>query len=457
MKAPSKTSARAACSFTGQSRWPPIPCWKWSSRCRKKFRDRKTVTSFARAASRAPAKRRRNPPRSRERPTTPSGSPCWRLPSSTTNSSASALCALAISVIPTKDDGQRSWPSSASRDLLFFLCSGTAWKPQPGLPGLKALPANLVARCVSSPEGIHLRHLPAASKIELSVEPSFPRVAIAKESSMKKKSLRISASSVSTSSGLVFVLAIGVLAIGLGCARKPNDAQISSEIENKFSQDSGLSSKQLTVQASSGVVTLAGAVDNDAQREAAARQAGSVSGVKEVINNLQVGVAANTPQPAPVQPEASASPANNPKPGPGKKTRRSHSHDDSAMANGNDANQNTNQNAANQNADQQAGQTADQTVASNNATPSPPPPAPADTAPPTPPPPPPPKHLIIDQGTQLTVRLVDPIDSEKNQTGDTFHATLNTALTSDGEEAIPAGTDIVGHLVNVKSAGKFAG
>ncbi|HXM60041.1 MAG TPA: BON domain-containing protein [Terriglobales bacterium] len=274
---------------------------------------------------------------------------------------------------------------------------------------------------------------------------------------MKKKSLRISASSIVISWRLIFVLGIGVMTIGLGCARKPDDAQISSEIQNKFSQDSGLSSKQLTVQASNGVVTLAGAVDNDAQREAAARQAGSVSGVKEVINNLQVGVAANTPQPAPVQPEASASPANNPKPGLGKKTRRSHSHDDSAMANGNDANQNTNQNAANQNADQQAGQTADQTVASNNATPSPPPPAPADTAPPTPPPPPPTKHLIVDQGTQLTVRLVDPIDSEKNQTGDTFHATLNTALTSDGEEAIPAGTDIIGHLVDVKSAGKFAG
>jgi hypothetical protein len=254
----------------------------------------------------------------------------------------------------------------------------------------------------------------------------------------------------------------------LGCARKPDNARITSEIQNKFSQDSGLSSKQLTVQASDGVVTLAGAVDNEAQREAAARQAGSVDGVKEVINNLQVGVAANAAQPAPAPPEASAPPAENPKPAPGRKSRRSHSHDDSAMANGSDANQNAdpkaaNQDSANQNENQNAGQSsdrssnqnADQSVASNNA--PPPPPAPADTAPPTPPAPPPPRHLIIDGGTQLTVRLVDPIDSEKNQTGDTFHATLNTALTSDGEEAIPAGTDIIGHLVDVKSAGKFAG
>ena len=75
----------------------------------------------------------------------------------------------------------------------------------------------------------------------------------------------------------------------------------------------------------------------------------------------------------------------------------------------------------------------------------------------TPPPPPPPKKLIIDQGTQLAIRLVDPIDSEKSQTGDTFHATLNAPLTSDGEQAVPGGVDIIGHVVEVKSAGKFAG
>ena len=47
--------------------------------------------------------------------------------------------------------------------------------------------------------------------------------------------------------------------------------------------------------------------------------------------------------------------------------------------------------------------------------------------------------------------------NEKNQTGDTFHATLNAPLTSDGEEAVPAGSEIAGHLAEVKSAGKFAG
>ena len=74
-----------------------------------------------------------------------------------------------------------------------------------------------------------------------------------------------------------------ILLVGVGCSKKPNDAQVSTDVQNKFSQDSGLSDKQLTVQASNGVVTLVGTVDNDAQREAAARQAASISGVREVV------------------------------------------------------------------------------------------------------------------------------------------------------------------------------
>lgn len=235
---------------------------------------------------------------------------------------------------------------------------------------------------------------------------------------MKKKSLLC-----------LYVLFALLLSLELGCAKKPDDAKITSDVQAKFSQDSGLSSKQLTVQAANGVVTLGGTVDNDAQRNAASQQAASVPGVKTVVNNLQVGPApavAQDTQPAPeIQ---SAPPAESPKPSSGKKSHKSH---DKATE------------------DSNGGQMADNT----------PPPAAAPQPAPTsaPPPPPPPKRYIIDQGTQLTVRLVDAIDSEKNQTGDTFHATLNAPLTSDGDEAVPAGSDITGHLVEVKSAGKFAG
>ena len=247
----------------------------------------------------------------------------------------------------------------------------------------------------------------------------------------------------------VCLLAI-FLSLASSCARKPDDAKISSDIQSRFSQDSGLSGKQLTVQASNGVVTLGGTVDNDAQRDAASRQAASVAGVKEVVNNLQVG---NAPQTAAAAAPAATEIANAPAPptvlpdrdvSGRRKTKKDrvakiYEADHSA----NDSN-------------------SSQTSADNKSIAEAPPqitPLPANDAAATqaPPAPPAPRKLIIDQGTQLAVRLIDPIDSEKNQTGDTFHATLNTPLTSDGEQAVPAGVEVVGHLVDVKSAGKFKG
>jgi hypothetical protein len=250
-------------------------------------------------------------------------------------------------------------------------------------------------------------------------------------------------------SALMYSLVLTVLlGMGMGCARKPNDAKIATEIQSRFNQDSGLSAKQLSVQADDGVVTLAGTVDNDAQREAAGRQAASVAGVRTVINNLQVGgapVAAETPPAETPAQTASAPPTEKPKAAVAKKSRKEHARDDSgAMGNGDhDSNANP-MSASNQTAPDAGSQ-------------APPPAENVAQAPPPPPLPPAPKKLIIDQGTQLTVRLIDPIDSEKNQTGDTFHATLNAPLSSDGEEAVPAGVELTGHLVSVKSAGKFAG
>ncbi|MGO9084004.1 MAG: BON domain-containing protein [Candidatus Sulfotelmatobacter sp.] len=242
-----------------------------------------------------------------------------------------------------------------------------------------------------------------------------------------------------------------VLCLSTGCARKPDDAKISSDIQGKFSQDSGLSTKQLSVQSANGVVTLGGTVDNGAQREAASRQAASVPGVKEVVNNLVVGngsqvgngsavppIAAGETAPAkPAEMQASnAPPAEKAKPAAGRKSHKSKAPDTASQA------------------DSNAGQMTASNTPPPEAAPENTPPA---STPPPPPPPPAPKKFIIDQGTQVTIRLMDPIDTEKNQVGDTFHATLNAPLTSDGEEAVPAGVELTGHVVDVKSASKFAG
>lgn len=226
-----------------------------------------------------------------------------------------------------------------------------------------------------------------------------------------------------------------ILLFGPGCSRKPDDTRISADVQSRFSQDSGLSGKQLGVQSANGVVTLSGVVDNQAQRDAASRQAAAVEGVKEVVNNLQVGMAPAVPAAS----ESASNAAEPTTPSVGKRERKRHSTRDSGAT----------QNSSNgTNSDQMAGNHPPQPPADAAPTPA------SDNAPP---PPPAPKQYIIDQGTQISVRLIDPIDSEKNQAGDTFHATLNTPLTSDGDEAVPAGVELNGHLVEVKSASKFAG
>jgi hypothetical protein len=225
-----------------------------------------------------------------------------------------------------------------------------------------------------------------------------------------------------------------ILLVGAGCSKKPNDAQVSTDVQNKFSQDSGLSDKQLTVQASNGVVTLAGTVDNDAQRDAAARQAASSPGVREVVNNLQVGSSAATAAP-PAESTAYAAP-HQPKTAPDRKSRHTRDTRDQGIVSN------------------KAPMTAD----SSNSASQPPgdPPPTRDTRSELPPPPPPHK-VTVEPGTQLAIRLVDAIDTEKNKLGDTFHATLNSPLSVEGEEVVPAGTDVTGHIVDLKSAGKFAG
>jgi len=265
---------------------------------------------------------------------------------------------------------------------------------------------------------------------------------------------------------LLFSFALAVaMGLGVSCAKKPDDAKITSEIQGKFSQDSGLSAKQLRVQADNGVVTLAGRVDNEAQREGASRQAASVAGVKEVVNNLQVGNATDVAAVASA-PATQSSSAARMDPGMSDRTMNDRAMTDRA----------TNDRAtaavgrksrrarapADSDADHNSPNDANSHMSPDSQADAPPqiseiPPNNAAAAPTVPPPPAAPRRLIIDQGTQLAVRLIDPIDSEKNQTGDTFHATLNAPLTSDGEQAVPAGTEVRGHLVEVKSAGKFAG
>src|SRR3954463_13818792 len=86
---------------------------------------------------------------------------------------------------------------------------------------------------------------------------------------------------------LLLVLA-AALSVGVACSKAVADRDLTGEVQNKIQADSGLQSKQLMVQTTDGVVTLSGTVDNDTERTAASRYASSVTGVKQVVNDIQV-------------------------------------------------------------------------------------------------------------------------------------------------------------------------
>src|ERR1700692_1468298 len=94
------------------------------------------------------------------------------------------------------------------------------------------------------------------------------------------------------------ILLLGTLAFGLACPKAPDDSQLTSQIQSKLNQDSGLHDKQITVQTSGGVVTLSGTVENETQREAAARYASATPGIKQVVNNLETASASATRVPS---------------------------------------------------------------------------------------------------------------------------------------------------------------
>lgn len=225
---------------------------------------------------------------------------------------------------------------------------------------------------------------------------------------------------------LYVVVLIAAIALAVGCNKAPNDAQVSSDIQSKLNSDSGLQGKQISVQSSNGIVTLSGSVDNDAQRDAAARYASSEPGVHQIINNLKV------PEVSAPAETAQETPAPAPKPSPrARHVSRPHRTPPPSDSSMNDVTTTTMASSA--------------------------PSAPINLTPPPPTGPPPPQKVTIPSGTTMAVRLVDTIDSERSQPGQTFHATLDSPLAVEGDVAVPAGYDVEGHIVDVKSAGKFAG
>ncbi len=254
----------------------------------------------------------------------------------------------------------------------------------------------------------------------------------------------------------VVLLSLALLAVG--CTHKSNrpDAQVAADVQNKIYSDANVPDKQLSINASNGVVTLAGTVSNATARNAAANDAAQVEGVRTVVNNLQIvqiapAVVADQPvQAPPVKPSAgtyavNSVPAKQDRPSP--RSRNTSRADDSRDNYAGEPN-NDNASAANAPAAPVPWTSPDRWIQSEEA--------PARTPPP-PPAPAPPQEITVPAGTQLSIRMNEEVSSEKAQVGDVFHGSLPAPVIVNGQTVIPTTADVEGRVVDVKSAGRFAG
>jgi hypothetical protein len=189
------------------------------------------------------------------------------------------------------------------------------------------------------------------------------------------------------------------------------------------------------------VVTLAGNVTSDQERAAAASAAAQVEGVKTVVNNLQVtpSTAAQTPTPTPEQQPAASAPAE-----PVRETRSSRPSAQRATSTRGAAKHSTPDYSS---VESPAPSSSGSSETASNITPS----APVTPAPIVP------QKVTVPDGTTVAVRLIDSLDSERNQVGDSFRGSLSSPIVVNDEVVLPADADVEGRVVDVKSAGRFAG
>jgi hypothetical protein len=65
--------------------------------------------------------------------------------------------------------------------------------------------------------------------------------------------------------------------------------------------------------------------------------------------------------------------------------------------------------------------------------------------------------IELPSGTVLTVRMIDPVDSEVSRVGETFRASIDEPVVVGSEQVIPRGADVVVKLVDDKQSGKISG
>lgn len=65
--------------------------------------------------------------------------------------------------------------------------------------------------------------------------------------------------------------------------------------------------------------------------------------------------------------------------------------------------------------------------------------------------------ITVPAGAEITIRMIDPVDSAVNTIGETFRASLDEPLIVDGRTIAPRGADVTAKLTEVEEAGRISG
>ena len=90
-------------------------------------------------------------------------------------------------------------------------------------------------------------------------------------------------------------LAVAAMLLAPGCmtsrsaSDQVDDAWITSKVESKLAADPEVNNFEIDVDTQDGVVRLSGNVEQDKARQEAEKLARSTEGVKEVVNEIQIG------------------------------------------------------------------------------------------------------------------------------------------------------------------------
>lgn len=204
---------------------------------------------------------------------------------------------------------------------------------------------------------------------------------------------------------LAVLLSVAVIFVLAACQKESvGDDKLASGIQANLSSDPMTKPANLKVAVSNGVVTLTGDVPSSDVELQAMKIANGTPGVKRVDDQIKVNAAAAANQPAPENPQAQAPPAS-PTPAP------------------------------------------------LPASPQ----TPVETAPAAETPTPAHVKVTIPAGEHVTIRMIDSIDSDRNEVGQVFKASLVSPLVARGRVVVPAGTTVLVELARQADAGRIKG